>query len=92
MTEKNRGVSAADLQKNKTLSLATVSQGLQLWKDKKSNAYHPFIISAFKGDSKMAMRSFQCLVVQTECLLSAQRLAFYPDYLEKNNHLILSTD
>lgn len=72
MTEKDRGVSAAVLQKtNKSCEgLANISQGLQLWKDKKRNAYHPFIVSAFKGDSNMAMRSFQCLVVQNECLSS----------------------
>lgn len=58
-------------------------------KTTRGNAYHPFIMLAFKEESNMAMRCFPCLVVQAErlsrwvesvWLLSTQLLAFYPDY------------
>lgn len=53
-------------------------------KRQKRNAYHHVIVSASKIDSNMAMICFQCLVVQTvKCVLKAQLLALYPDYLEK---------
>lgn len=65
--EKEGIILAAGLQ-NTCVSLAGIAQGLQLWKDKKGNAYHRFIALAFREDWNMSMKCFQCLVVQTDCL------------------------
>lgn len=89
-TEREWIILAAGLQ-NACHGLASIAKGLWLWKDKERNAYHQFIMLAFKEDSNMAMRCFPCLGVQPACLSECksvwlfidQLLTFYPDYQEK---------